>query len=365
MANYTQQERLILWIDSFTFLDTSKKRKLFDLLSNVKEINATIVNNKQQLLTFLTKSQIEEISKKANNQYFSQVISSLEKLDIVAITFLSKRQIESNIPESEKPFVYYLKGNIRAIEDKKFTIVGSRKSLPISVALAKDFATKLSNSGLTIVCGCADGIEKSVIEKVVELGNSVITVIPCGIDVALSGAKGVLLNRVANKGLIISEKPLGETAKDFYYPLRNRLLAGLSEGVLVVNGNYKSGVKYTIEHAKRYGVKLYAIPYNIGVESGEITNSLIKEGGTLVDTPQDIIKNHGCKKTENKSLNLTEEEQAILEIVKESPTHAEIIAQRLGKQSYEIAPTLSMLEIKGVIGRVGVNVYGATRKTEE
>jgi DNA processing protein len=137
--------------------------------------------------------------------------------------------------------------------------------------------------------------------------------------------------------------------------------------VLVVNGNNKSGVKYTADYAFDYGVKVFAIPYSVGVNSGEICNSLIKKGAYLVTDASEILSQYLVQKIKEETIEieLSSEESEILELIKESPKHIEEICVRLNKAIYEVAPILSMLEIKGVIVKVGVNIYGRLAKTEE
>ena len=366
MSSLSLGERTLIWLDSFSDIDRKKKVYLFELLEGATEIKKTIQDSLSVLKEVLTEKEISKILDSANNVYFESLISNLEKNDVKAITYLSKGYPKPLLELKDYPLVIYCKGNYKLLNERLFSVVGSRRSLPASIELTKTFSKTLSGAGFTMVSGYADGIDKTVLESALNCGSSPISVVAGGIDEAISGSMGQLLERVAKQGLIISEKPLKVNPKPFYFPLRNRLIAVLGEGLLVINGSMNSGVKYTYQYATEYGKKVFAIPYGVGIASGEITNHIIKQGAMLVTEPSEVLKEYSLKtETQKKEIELIGIEKEIFELVKERPTHIEEMCARLNKAVYEITPTLSMLEIKGIIVKVGVNVYGRLVKTEE
>ncbi len=364
MFKYDLETRILVWIDSFGDIDRKKKLRLFEELKEEKSIKNCLETDKNRFLDFLKEEELSELISNANDKYFEKVLSAMQRVGVYAITFFAK-EYPFRLSEIEDfPLVLYCAGNFELLNEKMFTIVGSRRSLPLSVRIAEDFAAGLLNGGYVLLTGCADGVEKAVIDCACERGLGIVSVVAGGIDVALKGNVGLSLENVKNNGLIVSEKPLGINPKPFYFPLRNRLLAKLGEGVLIINGSKKSGVKYTAEYALKYGKKLYAVPYNLNVQSGEITNLMIKSGAFLVTDPTDITGvAENVIKTE--SIELTAEESELFDIIKRRPIHIEEICKTLNKAVYEITPVISMLEIKGLIMKEGVNVYGATLKTED
>lgn len=361
------KERTLLWVDSFSEIDRKKKLFLFEMLENATEIKKCIEENKPSLEEMLSKEDIEKVLSKANNQYFESLINGIENLGVKVLTYFSNEYPSSLLELKDFPLILYCKGNLELLKNRKFTVVGSRRSLPLSIELTKTFSTELLGAGFTLVSGIADGVDKTVLETAVDCNKPVISIVAGGIDTALNGTFGTLVKKVCVSGLVVSERPLGVSPKPFYFPIRNRLFAKLSEGVLVVNGNNKSGVKYTAGYAFDYGVKVFAIPYSVGVNSGEICNSLIKNGACLVTDASEILSQYSMQKIKEETIEieLSSEESEILELIKESPKHIEEICVRLNKAIYEVAPILSMLEIKGVIVKVGVNIYGRLAKTEE
>ena len=168
---------------------------------------------------------------------------------------------------------------------------------------------------------------------------------------------------MASIGLVISEYPPEMIAKPFHFPVRNRIISALSRGVLIVSGALKSGTLYTAEYALEYGKDLFAVPYNVGIQSGAGCNDLIKRGAILTDTPKDILDYYG-KENNKRKIDVTEQEKQILSVLKAEQLHIEKLSALTGKRAYEITPILSVLEIKGLVIRNG-NFYGLTGKLME
>ena len=151
--------------------------------------------------------------------------------------------------------------------------------------------------------------------------------------------------------------------KPYFFPIRNRIIAGIAQAVLIVSGGIKSGTLYTAEYAGEYGRDLFAVPYNVGVQSGAGCNELIKRGAILTDNPNDILEFYGL---EDKEINvqLSNAEKEIIKALSEGQMHIEKLSSVLGKRTFEIMPTLSILEIKGIVAKGG-NVYELIRNYSE
>jgi DNA processing protein len=166
-----------------------------------------------------------------------------------------------------------------------------------------------------------------------------------------------LFEELVKNGLVVSEYPPEVAPLPYFFPVRNRIMAGLSKAVLIVNGGLKSGTIYTAEFAMEYGKEVFAIPYTPNVESGLGNNNLIKSGAILTDSFKDIADYLKIDIKEEIEIELSPEEQKIVELLKDGSVHTDIICQKLSKQIYEITPILSALEIKGVIVKSGFNTY--------
>lgn len=354
---YTKEELSLIWLDSFLGLEYRHKEYLFDKICSTGRISENIVKNQSYIKENIGEKEYETLLNSAKEEYLDYLLNGLEKRKVVAITKYSKNYPNKlkNLPLA--PLILYAKGNISLLNEKSFAIVGSRRSLPYSVAVAEKYAEALSKNGVVLITGIAEGVDESVIKGSINSGK-IISVVAGGFDKIYPAKNTPLAEEVAKNGLLISEHPPEVLSRNFLFPVRNRIIAGLSDGVLVVSAGVKSGTLYTAEYAEEYSKPVFAIPYTPNIESGLGTNALIKKGAYLCDTVSDIFEVLGIE--ENKTvINLTKEEQAVLDIIKEGEIHIEKLAKALNKQVYELMPTLSILEIKKLVTKSMGNVYSA------
>jgi len=364
MKKYTEDELAIIWLNSFTGLEYKHKSEIFKVIRNKTEIKKVILSEKERIENMIGAEKFNTLLSASNKTYLDFVLSELESKGIIAVTIESGDYPDVLKEITCPPLVLYAKGNVKLLKTDSFAIVGSRKSLPFSVAIASEFARAISAAGLTLVTGIAEGVDLSVIKAALEKGKPIISVTAGGFDHIYPAANSEAFGEVAKSGLVISEYPPDIVARPYFFPVRNRIIAGLSKGTLVVSAGMKSGTMYTAEYAEEFGKDLFAVPYSPNIESGAGCNDLIKRGAYLADSPDDILKFYKLGGV-SENLSLTDEEKKITEILKEGNVHAEKIAERLGKKVFEITPLLSMLEIKGIIVKSGINVYGLIRKDSE
>ena len=356
--SYTKEELCLIWLDSFAGLEYKHKERLIDL-AEVLDATTILQKGKEYLLTNLDPNVYSTLKNSLNVEYINFVLKGLERHGIRAVTIKSK-----NYPQKLKnvkipPLVLYTKGNVELLNDlNSFAIVGSRKTLPQSIAIAKDYSSSLIDAGVTLVTGIAQGIDQAVCQTAVDKGGKIISVITGGIANVYPKSNTQLLEKVAKVGLVISEYPPEVSPMPYMFPVRNRLFAGLSKGVLIVSAGSKSGTLWTADYALEYGKDVFAVPYSIGIASGEGCNALIKQGANLTDTPKDILDFYGLKQ-KTKKFSLSQEEQSIVKILSEGEKHVEQISVALQKRAMEITPTLAIMEIKGLVVKNG-NVYQLT-----
>lgn len=195
------------------------------------------------------------------------------------------------------------------------------------------------------------------IEGALESGR-VISVLAHGFDYCYPAYNDRLVKTVEERGLLITEHTPQIAPKAYLFPVRNRIIAGLSEGTLVVSAGEKSGALITADYAVEYGRQLFVFPYNIGVASGAGCNSLIKKGGMLTENILDILSAFGLDFKEPEKQPLSEEEQRLFSLIGSS---GEIFvpdaAEKLGRLPFQLIPLLTSLEVKGLIVRLGGNRY--------
>ena len=223
--------------------------------------------------------------------------------------------------------------------------------------LTQNFSNELSSFGVVIVTGVADGGDKSAILGAMESGN-IISVLAGGFN-SIDGERNKdLINKVAKNGLIISEYPPSVPPLAYHYPIRNRIIAGLSKGVLIVSGTLKSGARHTVDYALSYGKEIFAFPYSLGIPSGELCNKIIKDGAYLTDSVNDICEVcNFTKKEENNLVELTELEEIVFNEIKNGNIAVDDIIENTNLKVYEVLPILTTLELKGCIIKCSNNEY--------
>lgn len=293
-----------------------------------------------------------------SEDYRKSVFESLKRRGITCVTIFSE-----NYPELLKntpfpPIVLFCKGDISLLKTRCFSVVGSRCTLPDVAAACKKLCGELTQQ-FTIVTGIADGADSAALAGALKSGK-VISVLAHGGDYCYPSYNRRILSEVESRGLVISELFPDTPPRQYMFPVRNRIIAGLSEGTLVVSAGKKSGALITAEYAYEYGRLVFAFPYGIGVSSGEGCNGLLKKGGILTENILDIFSVFGLDFKILEKSALSDGEEKLLNCIKAAGNaFVPDLAQALGRQPYQLIPLLSSLEIKGLVVRLGGNRYSA------
>lgn len=327
-------------------------------------------------------------------------------MDIIKIDDKDLRYPKRLLEIKDFPKELYVIGNIDLLKSRHTVgIVGSRKCSEYGRKVAFEFARKLSSSGICIISGMALGIDSIAHNGAIEEKGRTIAVLGGGFNYIYPKENEWLFHKILEKGgCIISEYSPNEESDTKKFPKRNRIISGLSDSILVVEANYRSGSSITVKYAKEQGKTVYAIPNDIYNSTGIGTNIMIKEGAKLVidsyeiieemkernkkdageGIKRDLYKNKGIKKgrkkiRNNKKINLedkryelenTKEEidnkkeisiekeyLPIYEILSKKPIHINEIAKRLNKGVQEIIPNITIMEIKEYIFQPQTNYF--------
>ncbi len=254
------------------------------------------------------------------------------------------------------PRVYAL-GNIALLKERKFAVVGSRRTPTNALKLGAEISKALSER-FALVTGTADGGDSAAIEGALAGSGKVICVLAGGFS-SLPKGNLPLLERVAERGLLLSPCAFEMAALAYAYEYRNKLLAKLADGVLVLGAGEKSGALITAKYAKRYEKPIFALPYPPNSTSGCGCNALIKKGAYLTESSEDILVKYGIEeKREEKRVALTETEEKIYSVLRNGlEAHVEELAREVKLPAYKLLGTLSALEMKGLIVSLGGNRY--------
>jgi len=358
MITYTKDERAVIWLDSFLGLEYKYKVSILNNAKQPFEITENLPKFSSLIINFVGESVYNNMQMSLNESYIDLLIKNLEDNNIEVVTRYSK-----NFPESLKeiptcPIILYCKGNTSLLlNENKFSIVGSRKTIPIAIKSTEDIARQLSENNFTIVTGLAEGGDTAAIKGAIESGR-IISVLAYGFNYVYPEYNRNLLKQIELKGLVISEHTPETSPLPFMFPIRNRIIAGLSKGTLIVSGGVKSGTYYTADYAVEFNRDLFAFPYSIGVSSGVMCNNFIKKGAILTESVLDITGHYGINFEENNiSFELTENESKCFNILKGNELHLNEILKLSGLKIFELLPVLSNLEIKKLILKCGANKY--------
>jgi DNA processing protein len=257
------------------------------------------------------------------------------------------------------PAGLFAKGDLSLLKDSiKIGIVGSRNPTVLGKKYAKTFAHALSSVGMTVVSGLAAGIDgQSHWGSVEEIGGT-IGVLGTGIDICYPRLNQKLFDRMSEKALILSEFSLGAKPLPYHFPQRNRIISGLSQGVLVIEARKKSGSLITVNHALEQGKNVYVIPGAISESQWAGGNQLLKEGAKLVTAPEDILEDfiiidkrskiENAIQTDEKILESPDEQSLYLLIKKGYQTIDELVVQS-GLPVNTVNSLLTMMEIEEII----------------
>jgi DNA processing protein len=189
----------------------------------------------------------------------------------------------------DPPAVLFARGRVELLQTLSLAIVGTRRPTAYGIAVAERLAADLAHAGLTIASGLARGIDTSSHKGVLAAGGDTIAVLGCGVDVVYPSENRKVYAEIAAKGLLISEFPMGSTAFPQNFPIRNRIISGISVGVLVVEGAQYSGSAITAKLAMDQGREVFAVPGNITSKLSWGPNLLIKQGAKIVQDWNDVI----------------------------------------------------------------------------
>ncbi len=294
-----------------------------------------------------------------------QELAELHEKDIQFITIQSE-DYPANLKQIyDPPVVLYVRGEIRESDRFAVAIVGSRRASIYGKSMAEKIARDLASRGLCIVSGGARGIDAAAHKGTLAAGGRTVAVLGCGIDVPYPAEHKELFQQISETCAVVSEFPPGTKPEGWRFPARNRIISGLSIGVLVIQAPVDSGALITSEYAAEQGRSIFALPGNVDDIRNEGSHALIRDGAILIENADQILQELGVFSDveENRpqlSLpldSLTDVERKLVELLSLQPKHVDQVIQESGLPAPTVTGTLTMLEMKGIIKRVPGNAY--------
>ncbi len=257
---------------------------------------------------------------------------------------------------ADPPAALFVRGLPLPERDRAIAVVGARNCSDLGRDLATTIGRDLAATGMCAVSGAARGIDSAGHEGALAGRGHTVAVLGSGIDRPYPPGSASLIARIERAGTLVSEYPPGVPAASFRFPARNRIIAGLSAAVVVVEGAQGSGSMISAEHALDLGRDVFAVPGAITNPLAFVPNALIREGAALIRGVDDLLSDLGLNASGRVSTprrtDLTLAEQATLDLVTE-PVLAEKVAGALGLSVQDVLPLLVALELKGLIRSVG------------
>jgi DNA processing protein len=278
----------------------------------------------------------------------------LEQSGARLVTLLDTDYPRSLLEIPDPPPYLYVKGSLREVEPA-VAVVGSRRASSYGILATRRLAGELAVHGVTVVSGMARGVDTAAHRGALAGGGMSIGVLGCGIDVIYPSENRELFTAMAEEGGLISEFPLGTLPLAENFPRRNRIISGISRGVLVVEAAERSGSLITAQYALEQGREVFAIPGNINCSSSRGTNRLIKQGAKLVDTVEDILEELPHRggtlafTPAAPAFELTHQEAAIYTILAAAPHHIDDIIVKSALTVGDVSAILLRLELKGAV----------------
>lgn len=292
---YWEGDFMKYWIWLACIEDLGPVRKQI-LLNKFKTPEKIYVASDRELLSVvkIDKRILQNMKKAKDEILLEKYEEYILKNDIKMINI-----VDENYPSKLKniyapPITIFAKGDISLLGSKAIAIVGSREPSKYGAYVAKKFSADISKNGVTVISGLAKGIDTLAHIGALSSFGKTIAVLGSGIDIVYPKDNAKYYSEISKKGLIISEYVVGTKPNSKNFPQRNRIISGLSDGVLVVEARKNSGTMITTDFALDQGKELYVIPGNITSVTSVGTNNLIKEGAKLVTDVYEILDDLNC-----------------------------------------------------------------------
>ncbi len=324
-------------------IDRIKKREIIKARDNLSDL-------------FKGKAGISDESLRAAITAFNdwknidKTVEKLKKLNVDIITIRDEEYPELLRYIPDPPVVLYKKGPLK-ISCNTLAIVGSRKATFEGIALAEKIAATLSSLGINIVSGFARGIDASAHKGALSEAGKTTAVLGCGIDVCYPAENIRLFEKIGKEGLLLTEYYPGDLPLYYHFPERNRIIAGLSKGILVIEASARSGSLITARLGLEYSRDVMAIPGSIFNNEYKGANTLIKQGAKLVDGIEDILATSfpDLNLKKQHKIEMDKDEDYVYSYIGHDRIHTDELIENTGMQARQVMAILTRLEMKEVI----------------
>ena len=364
---YTREDGCRAWLAHAQVHAPVVQKILEDFGSAEKVYDQCLKEKGQCLKTYLAKAEIDFLLEKAQPEAMHEMMVLMQNHDMGIIGMGDQGYPDSLRVIHDPPALLFYRGNLDCLIGKCIAIVGTRKAAPNTLEATRKIACDLSNAGVTVISGLAMGIDTAAHLGCLDGASPTAALLGCGIDVDYPINNHELKERiVASGGVLLSEYPPGTPGIPWHFPVRNRMIAGLSRTVVMMEAQIRSGSMTTVNHALEQGKDVYAYPGNIGSEWAEGAHQLLREGATYFTSARDILEDMSWEdsppthsRQEKVSLPpLSDHQRRIYALLHQRDMSFDEIADATGFDAPTISGELTMLTILGLVKSLPGKIFG-------
>jgi len=360
-----KQRDIVIWLNHIEGIIHKDIEHLANYFYNIEEVWHA---DEKHIINALTDRSIisAKIIENRNERFVEKIFGSLDDNNILPLTIFDSAYPSKLKNIYDPPYVIYVKGNKIDFDIPLISIVGTRRATPYGKWAAHQFAKELAKWGVGIISGLALGIDTCGHKGALDGNGYTIGVLGCGLGQYYPASNRALTDEIFKKGCVISEYCLGTPPLKYHFPARNRIVSGLSDGVIIIEAPEKSGALITAGFALDQGKDVYALPGNINNIQSKGANKLIRDGARILLEVDDIIENLKYrypmdKMNEKQSIkdDLSDLEIRVFNVIKRNPINIDLIINETGIKASELNPILTILEIKGYINQMPGKIFTA------
>lgn len=358
-----------VWLSAITCMAPRKKNQLLEVFS--APVNLWHASRKElEKLSFLNTEAVWGILDKSTREKTHGHLENIYKDNIKVIPIADEKYPRYLKNIYDPPIVLYMKGTLEQ-EETSIAVVGSRAATPYGLSMAERLGCDLAGFGITVVSGMARGIDTGAHRGALKAKGRTLAVLGCGLDRPYPPENKDLMESIAQSGAVLSEFIPGTPPIPMNFPIRNRIISGLTVGTVVIEANEKSGSLITADLALQQGREVFAVPGNITSAVSRGTNKLIKEGAKIVTSVADIFEELNFYKStyntnntgiqgiscENILKGLDGDERILVKLMGNDCLHIDRLMNTSGFSVQRVNSLLVMLELKGVVEQLPGKMY--------
>lgn len=357
----SSSHKALLMLKNTEGIGTVKTSRIMDVVKNVSDIYDNIGEVRAALVYSVGHKLYEEIARKRDLIDFTEIEKKINEHQVKIISICDKEYPFLLKQFDDKPLMLYCKGNMELISSSCFAVVGTRLPTKYGIRVTEEFVSILSKR-FTIVSGMASGIDTIAHRTTLQNRGKTIAVLGNGIERVYPPENLQLYNEIAEKGLIVSEYEIGSQPLQYNFPARNRIISGLSRGVLVTEAGIKSGTMSTINHAISQGREVFCVPGSIHNKASSGCNKTIKECQSIaVTSVNDVLQGVGLNPEEEikpSAMKLDVMEARIIEMLERNgEQHFEEILTDVDLTVSQLNSLLIKLSARGIINKCNNNYW--------